>query len=42
MHEPKGVFADGADLALIQFEVVDANGQRCPPPTTQSRSPSKT
>ncbi|MEZ3550222.1 MAG: DUF4982 domain-containing protein [Muribaculaceae bacterium] len=30
MHGPKGVFADGADLALIQFEVVDANGQRCP------------
>ncbi len=22
--------ADGADVALIDFEVVDANGQRCP------------
>jgi len=30
MHGPLGIHADGADLALIQFEIVDANGQRCP------------
>ena len=28
--DPLGWKADGADLALVQFEVVDANGQRCP------------
>jgi beta-galactosidase len=27
---PNGLLADGADVALIDFEVVDANGQRCP------------
>jgi beta-galactosidase len=27
---PKGFQADGEDVALIDFEVVDANGQRCP------------
>ena len=27
---PGGLRADGADLALVQVEVVDANGQRCP------------
>lgn len=27
---PNGFQADGADVALIDFEVVDANGQRCP------------
>lgn len=27
---PRGLLADGADLALIQVEVVDAKGQRCP------------
>jgi beta-galactosidase len=27
---PNGLQADGADVALIDFEVVDANGQRCP------------
>ena len=30
MHGPKGVFADGADIALVQVEVVDENGVRCP------------
>lgn len=30
MHGPKGVYADGADLAIIQVEVVDKNGARCP------------
>jgi hypothetical protein len=30
MHAPDGFKADGADLALIQIEVVDANGNRCP------------
>lgn len=30
MHGPKGVYADGSDIALIQVEVVDAKGQRCP------------
>lgn len=30
MHGPEGLFADGADLALIQAEVVDSNGNRCP------------
>ena len=27
---PGGLLADGADLALIEVEVVDAKGQRCP------------
>jgi beta-galactosidase len=27
---PKGLLADGADVALLDFEVLDANGQRCP------------
>ena len=30
MHGPKGVYADGADLAMLQVEVVDRNGDRCP------------
>lgn len=30
MHAPDGFKADGADLALIQVEVVDAEGNRCP------------
>jgi beta-galactosidase len=27
---PKGFLADGEDVALIDFEVVDASGERCP------------
>jgi beta-galactosidase len=27
---PNGLQADGSDVALIDFEVVDANGRRCP------------
>ncbi|MCC8088104.1 MAG: DUF4982 domain-containing protein [Rikenellaceae bacterium] len=27
---PNGMLADGTDLALIEFEVVDAEGRRCP------------
>ncbi len=27
---PAGMMADGADMALVQFEVVDAEGRRCP------------
>jgi beta-galactosidase len=27
---PQGLQADGEDIALIDFEVVDANGERCP------------
>jgi beta-galactosidase len=27
---PKGLLADGADVAFIDFEVVDAQGRRCP------------
>ena len=27
---PRGLQADGEDIALIDFEVVDAKGQRCP------------
>jgi beta-galactosidase len=27
---PKGLQADGSDVALIDFEVVDAKGERCP------------
>ncbi len=30
MQGPDGTYADGADLALVQFEVVDAGGNRCP------------
>jgi Beta-galactosidase/beta-glucuronidase len=30
MQGPEGTFADGADLALVQVEVVDENGMRCP------------
>lgn len=30
MHGPRGVFADGADLVLVQVEVVDKDGMRCP------------
>ena len=30
MHGPEGLFADGADLAMVQVEVVDGNGNRCP------------
>ena len=32
---PKGLQADGSDVALIDFEVVDAQGRRCP--TDESR-----
>jgi beta-galactosidase len=28
--QPKGLQADGGDVALIDFEVVDAQGRRCP------------
>lgn len=27
---PKGLQADGSDVALIDFEIVDAQGRRCP------------
>lgn len=30
MTSPTGVHADGSDLVLIQYEVVDAQGRRCP------------
>ena len=30
MTGPDGMRADGADLALVQFEIVDAQGRRCP------------
>ena len=30
MTAPGGMKADGADMALIQFEVTDADGNRCP------------
>ncbi len=30
LNSPDGIHADGADLALVQFEVVDARGRRCP------------
>lgn len=30
MQSPTGFKADGADLVLVQFEVVDAQGNRCP------------
>jgi len=34
-----GLHADGEDVALIDFEVVDASGERCPPTTPASISP---
>ncbi|MDE7347069.1 MAG: DUF4982 domain-containing protein [Muribaculaceae bacterium] len=30
MQGPDGTYADGADVAIVQVEVVDENGQRCP------------
>ncbi|HET7732447.1 MAG TPA: DUF4982 domain-containing protein, partial [Paludibacter sp.] len=30
INRPAAVKADGADMVLVQVEVVDANGQRCP------------
>lgn len=30
MTDPDGMKADGADMALVQVEVVDAEGRRCP------------
>lgn len=30
IQNPNGMVADGADIALIEVEVVDENGQRCP------------
>lgn len=30
MQNPEGFKADGADMALVQFEVVDKEGRRCP------------
>lgn len=30
IQNPQGFHADGADLALVQVEVVDKDGQRCP------------
>lgn len=30
MQNPEGFRADGADMALVQVEVVDKNGKRCP------------
>lgn len=30
IQNPLGFKADGADMALVQFEVVDAEGRRCP------------
>ena len=30
MNAPKGIKADGADIALVEVEVVDAQGNRCP------------
>lgn len=30
MHAPDGLHADGADIAMIQVEVVDKDGNRCP------------
>ena len=30
IENPEGFRADGADMALVQFEVVDAEGRRCP------------
>lgn len=30
MQGPEGTYADGADIAIVQVEVVDENGERCP------------
>lgn len=30
MQGPEGTYADGADIAMVQVEVVDENGNRCP------------
>ncbi len=30
MQGPKGTFADGADVALVEIEVIDKAGNRCP------------
>ena len=30
MQSPDGLHADGADMAIVQVEVVDENGNRCP------------
>ena len=30
IQSPLGTFADGADIAMVQVEVVDAGGRRCP------------
>ncbi|NDW19780.1 DUF4982 domain-containing protein [Dysgonomonas sp. 216] len=30
MQGPEGTYADGADVAMVQVEVVDENGNRCP------------
>lgn len=30
MHDPNGMLANGADLAMIEVEVVDKDGDRCP------------
>lgn len=30
IQHPEGFHADGADLALVEVEVIDAKGQRCP------------
>lgn len=30
MTSPEGMWADGADMALVEFEVVDKDGHRCP------------
>lgn len=30
MQGPDGTYADGSDLVLVEYEVVDSNGQRCP------------
>lgn len=30
IENPEGFHADGADMALLQFEIVDADGRRCP------------
>jgi len=30
MTGPTGIFADGSDVALLDIEAVDANGERCP------------
>jgi len=32
---PRGLQADGADVALVDFEVVDADGRRCPTDETR-------